>query len=156
MYRPITATHTVSGVASRRPDRPPQPGPENHREDDGDRREARALAVEPRLDHVREQRFEREEHAERPADGRPAVRDRESEERRHRGRDPHAGVRNEAQHHAEQAEERRVRNADEIERDAERDAEEGVHHELHAEVVADAVRGLGHRLGHEVDAAPAR
>jgi len=115
------------------PDRAPEPGPEDHCGDDRDRGESRALAVEPRLDDPGEQRFEREERTERPCHRRPAIGDGEGEDRRQRRRHPHACIGDEAQHHAEQAEEERVRDADEIQRDAERDAEERVHHQLHAE-----------------------
>ena len=88
----------------------------------------------------------------RPGDQRPAVGNGERQRHRDRDGDPDPRIGNETQQGGEQTPEHRVRDADEVERDAEGNAEARVDHELHEEIPAHALGGLAERLGRQVDA----
>ena len=93
-------------------DRPPEPGPEDRRDHHREGRQAGALAVDQRLDHMAHQRLGDEEQGERhSAIDQPGI-DGGGEGDRQRAGDEGADIGHEAHQRREDAPQQRARHAD--------------------------------------------
>ena len=137
------------------PDRAPDPGPEDRGDNYGNRRQARAVAVDERLDRLPHDQFGDSVEHRRPDRHRPAGLDGRRQHYRQRGGDPRSDIGNEAQQRAENAPQQRVGNADEIKADADDHAKAGIEAELGQEIAAEPPPGLVHRHGGAVQIARA-
>ena len=130
------------GGGEEQPDRTPQRCPEDRRHDDGERRQARAGAVEPWLDDIVADQLRHEEQSDDPQQHRPARIDRDGEGEREKGGQEGTQIRDEAQDGRQQPPQHRIRDANEIQGDADRDAVGRVHDQLHQEIAADPGSGI--------------
>ena len=138
--RDVPAEHRERHGERRRegqPHRPPEPGPEERRHQERDRRDAGAAPDEERLDGVAGHEVHAEEEPHREDQRAPAREEREGQRggREHRRHRPEVG--DEPGHGGHAAPERRVRDAHEEEPGADHQAEEPVDHRLDQQVAGD-------------------
>jgi hypothetical protein len=135
------------------PDRPPEPGPEDRRDNDRERRQAGALAIDERLDDVAHERLGDDEQRRRPQHHRPAGIDGGGEPDRQQRRDEGADIGHEAQQRRENAPQHRARHADDPQPGRGPDPEGGVERELGEVEAREPARRVVHGGGGAVQVA---
>jgi hypothetical protein len=128
-------------------DRPPEPGPERDRAEQGHLRDARALAVDEGFEGEAAGQLQRHEEPAHQEGREPGGEGGQREDHEHEGSHPDADVGDEAQDRGEEAPEQGVRHAQQEQAGRDADAEARVDDGLHQEVVADALAGLVERAG---------
>ena len=128
-------------------DRSPQQRPERGGENDRQRRQAGALALHDRLDHVAHDRLGDDVERQRHQEHRPAGVDGGGEQQRKRRGDDRADERHEPHQHRQHAPQDGARDADHPQAKADDDAEGGVDGGERQEVAAEAVARVVHGGG---------
>jgi len=127
------------------PDGPPDPGPEDGRDDHSERRKARAVLPQHRLDDVACYHVGHSEQRHRPEQHRPARSDGSSESHRKQRRDPRTHVGNETQQHGQQPEQQCPRHTHHGEPDRHDNAHTEIDPELCQKIAAQASRDFVQR-----------
>jgi hypothetical protein len=120
--------------------------PKDCGDDERKRRNPGARSVNPRLNDVAANQFERHEKSEGEQRHHPAWRNREGQHNRECRPNPRANVGNEAKQSRERTPQDRIWQTDEGKTDGHGNAVGDIDHELHAQVARDAAARIVHRL----------
>jgi len=135
------------GCRQHQAERAPQRRPERRGDDQRDRRQPGAGAVEPGFHEVVADQFQHHDQGQRPTDHRPAGVDRECQQQREHRTHQRPDIRDETQHRRQQAPQQRARDADQPQPGGHRHRVQEVDDQLHRQIAADALASVVERVG---------